>query len=484
MLTVLDTKGNILTQVEAKNGENLFTKLTDAGYNINASCGGKGTCKKCKVNIDGSDILSCKYTINGDHKVIVPDYAVKPVISFVLTETGNGSEQMCISRKEGTNIGVAVDIGTTTIAAYYYDMDTKRCIHIKSGLNPQRKYGADVISRIDYTIKNEDGTYKLQKSIIDYLKELFSEYKNIKTAVIAGNTTMLHFLAGEETKTLAASPYTPKFVESRIYKKDELGLNVSEVILLPSISAFIGADITAGILSTEMYLSSKKILLIDMGTNGEMVLSCQGSLVASSTACGPAFEGANIKYGMGGASGAICKVYYNENDELITETLGNEKAIGICGSGLIDIIACLVQKEIIDETGYMDEDYELAPGIFITPKDVREFQNAKAAIMAGIKTMIKHAGLKLSDIDEVLLAGGFGSYIDINNAINATLLPKEFRGKCRAVGNSSGAGACSVLIDKLKLETAEKISSNVNYIELAESKYFSDFFVESMIFEE
>ena len=220
-----------------------------------------------------------------------------------------------------------------------------------------------------------------------------------------------------------------------------------------------------------------------MGTNGEMVLRHKGSLIAASTACGPAFEGANISHGMGGVSGAISRVWIGDSKKIEFEVLGNEAARGICGSGLIDLIAVLVRLGLIEETGFMEEDFEVSKGIFLTTKDVREFQNAKAAIGAGIKTIAKEAKLDLHDIDRIYLAGGFGSYIDIDSAIEATLLPYEFKGKSIAIGDSSGRGASQLLLDESLLEIMEKISKETNYVELAENRYFSDFYVDSMLFE-
>ena len=479
MLSIYDAKGNLINEIETPKGDKLFDVLTDAGYKINATCGGKGTCNKCKVKVDGEEVLSCKFVVNEDHKVILPEYATENVKSYVLTT----SEGMALGKRSDDDaVGVAIDIGTTTIAAYFYNLNTKELIHVESSLNPQAKHGADVISRIDYTVNNEKGTKVMQALIISCIKGLISSFDKISQCVIAGNTTMLHFLVGEQTKSIAVAPYTPVFTEAKVFTNNELGLGVDKVILTPSISAFIGGDITAGVLSTGMYKSDKTVLLIDMGTNGEMVLKHQGRLIGASTACGPAFEGANIKYGMGGVAGAICKVELKKDGNLNISTLGNEKARGICGSGLIDLIACLVKKELIDETGFMEEDFEVSPGIFLTTRDVREFQNAKAAIGAGIRVMAKHASISLEEIDEVLLAGGFGSYIDINHAIDATLLPHEFRGKCKTCGNSSGKGASDILLDEALLDKAIEISKKVDYIELAESKYFSDFYVMSMMF--
>ncbi len=481
MLTIYDTKGNLLKEIEAENGRLLFDILTEAGYRINATCGGMGTCNKCKVNVDGEDVLSCMFKVNSSHKVTLPEYATEKAEAYVLTL----SDDMTLGDNPfSEKVGAAIDIGTTTIAAYFYDLETKELIHVDSCLNPQAKHGADVISRIDYTINNNNGTKVMQALIISCLKKLLSRFDNISICVIAGNTTMLHFLVGEETKTIAIAPYVPVFTDAKIFTNDELGLGVEKVILTPSISAFIGGDITAGVLSTGMYKSDKNILLIDMGTNGEMVLNNRGKLIGASTACGPAFEGANIKYGMGGVTGAICKVEMKEDGALNVYTLGNEKARGICGSGLIDLIACLVNMELIDETGFMEEDFEVSPGIYLTTRDVREFQNAKAAIGAGIRVIAKHAGISLEEIDEVLLAGGFGSYIDINSAIDATLLPYEFRGKISSCGNSSGKGASQILLEESLLNAAIDISKAVDYIELANSKYFSDFYVMSMMFEQ
>jgi len=282
------------------------------------------------------------------------------------------------------------------------------------------------------------------------------------------------------------------------------------VIAFPSVSGYIGADVVAGVLACGMHEDEKVSLLVDIGTNGEMVLGNRHWLYACSTAAGPAFEGANIRNGVGGIKGAIDSAIFG--DELELTTIGGGKAIGICGSGIVDIVAGMLEKGIIDETGriasgseakslpkgyaerlkeidgvksfllYDSDECEAGMDIAITQKDIRELQNAKAAIAAGIKTLAKHAGIRLEDVEKVYLAGGFGNYINIESALTIGLLPRELKGRVEAVGNSAGAGASAGLLSYEFLQEADKVKNRIRYIELSANADFVNEYVENMLF--
>jgi len=460
-------------------------------------------------------------TIRELPKIIRKDYIVT-VISYegkiIGVEQGN---------TEDKNYGVAVDIGTTTIAAYLYDLKTGNKLDVYSTLNPQGKYGADVLSRIEYTNKSSSNQLEMHKIIIDSLNKIIGIFEQnngilreyIYSIVFAGNTTMMHFLMDLPARYLALSPFIP--VTTRMYKvkSSELGININKsglAIVLPCVSAYIGADTVAAVLSSNMNKSDEIYLLIDIGTNGEIVLGNKDWMYSCSTAAGPAFEGANIQYGVGGIKGAIDKV--NFTDKLEYHTIGSEKALGICGSGIVDAVAGMLEKGIIDETGrfidkteyspendslgrdYIErleeidgmnsfilarrEETEINSNIIITQKDVRELQNAKAAIAAGIKVLIKQAGVIGEDIKKVCLAGGFGNYINISSAFKIGLLPSDLNEKnVVSIGNAAGAGAIEGLLSKYNLDEMETIKNKIKYVELSAMVDFVDEYVNCMFFE-
>ena len=359
----------------------------------------------------------------------------------------------------------------------------------------------------------------INKIIDTFEKNNGVSHEDIYLMVFAGNTTMMHFLLNLQAKYIAVSPFIPVTTKMQKVKPSELNININNsglVVVLPCVSAYIGADTVAAILSSNMNNSDETCLLIDIGTNGEIVLGNKDWMYSCSTAAGPAFEGANIQYGVGGIKGAIDKISFGEKLEF--HTIGSEKAIGICGSGIVDAIAGMLDKGIIDETGrildkseyesdsntmsndYLDrlvqldgmnafiiarqEETAINSDIVITQKDVRELQNAKAAIAAGIKILIKQAGINPSDIKKVYLAGGFGNYINISSAFKIGLLPSELDSeKVVSIGNAAGAGAVLGLLSKHNLSETEMIKNKVKYIELSALVDFVDEYVNCMFFE-
>jgi len=422
-----------------------------------------------------------------------------------------------------TLYGVAVDIGTTTLAAYLYDINGKKLLSVASLLNPQSKYGADVISRIEYTMRDESNLKEMSSLIRSSINELISELAlsvsisntDIYAVSLAGNTTMLHFALGIPARHIAAAPFIPVTLSGLLLKPDELNLSINpsgRVIVLPSVSAYVGADTVAAIMSTSMYSKNDISLLVDIGTNGEIVLGNNSFLCSCSTAAGPAFEGANIACGTGGVEGAISEVFVTTEGSLRINTIGNKKAVGICGSGLIDAIACMLDTGIIDETGRIDTNNlpvpselrsriieinnqpafillngnETAAGnpIYITQKDIREVQNAKAAIAAGINILAVKTAIDINDIKHVYLAGGFGSFMRISSALRIGLLPGELAGRISAVGNAAGAGAIRAMLSKEEYITACETAKKIQYIELSSEPLFVSSYTDNMFFGE
>ncbi|MBN1685439.1 MAG: DUF4445 domain-containing protein, partial [Spirochaetales bacterium] len=398
----------------------------------------------------------------------------------------------------GKNYGIAVDIGTTTVVAYLVDLNTGKTVDTASALNAQRPYGQDVISRIAYTMEDQSGTARLEERIINQISSLIQDLaaknsidvENIYSVAFAGNTTMMHLAAGLPARQLAVAPFIPVAKRRMAFQAGEVGLSAvkgARLYLLPGISAYVGADIVADILSSGLFYGEALSLLIDVGTNGEIVLGNRDRLFCCSTAAGPAFEGATIRHGMAGVSGAIDTVKL-VNGRIRCTTIAGARPAGICGSGIIDAVAMLLTSETMDETGrmlggkdtaadgrelsaYLTEfeerpairlaestDSETGEVILLTQKDVREVQLAKASIAAGIMTLLSAAGKGVEDIDIVYLAGGFGSYIDKESAISIGLIPAALRDKIEVIGNAAGTGAVLSLISAKCLSECDRIA--------------------------
>lgn len=487
----------------AEAGTTLYALLSENGIHLDAPCGGKCYCGKCKVKVEpplyeemsaeerallspqdmqASIRLACGYKIRTDAVVTLLSTSSDARIA---SEGRMLDPDFTILSSEG--IGAAVDIGTTTVAAYLYDLSTGALLDQASALNPQSAFGADVITRIQYTTENEDGLCRMQRAIAHQIEDLLASMTDapIQKVCIAGNTTMLHLLAGVPVASLAVAPFTPVFLETRLFAPSDLHMKLPEtceIQLLPSISTYVGADITAGILASGFYKSPLKTLFIDIGTNGEMALGNQERILCCATAAGPALEGAKISCGMGGVTGAISK-FAIENGEPTFEVLGGGNPTGICGSGIVDIVASLVDQELVDETGYLEEDYSITGDIVMTPRDIREIQLAKSAIASGVEVLCKEAGISILDIDLCILAGGFGSFMNKESACRIGLLPAELRDKILVAGNTSGMGASMCLLNPEYLTLCQNLTQEASYIELSGRPDFEAAFVDNMFFE-
>lgn len=425
------------------------------------------------------------------------------------------------STEHGVSYGLAVDIGTTTVVGYLVNLETGKTETAVSKLNAQRGYGADVLSRISYAMENEDGTQTLHHLIVrqidDMLREIVKEkgidLKSVTAMALAGNTTMMHFLMGLSPVRISKSPFTPVWTSSYHCAAGDLGFTAypqCPVYLLPSVSGYVGADIVAGMLVCNMRSKDKIQLLVDIGTNGEMALSRRGDIISCSVAAGPAFEGARIKCGVGGVAGAIDAVWM-EGDEFHFSTLFKKMPIGICGSGLVDIIALLVEYGMLDEGGRFTEKDEWDPRVhsledriqeiegqtcfvvawsdsakqkpvYISQQDVREVQLAKAAVQAGIKTLLKHTKTQFEDVDTLWLAGGFGNKLQKESAVIIGLLPKELESKIAYAGNTSGSGTIMALLSGKCRTECDIIKKETRYLELSGLPGFNDVFIDAIGF--
>lgn len=420
-------------------------------------------------------------------------------------------------RDGARGLGLGVDIGTTTVVCRLVDLGSGERLGTRSGLNAQRGYGADVLSRIA-AAEEEDGLAAMRdgirSQIADMATALIEEAgalpEDMASICIAGNTTMLHLLAGVPPGAIARAPFIPAFLGERVESARELGL-VSHpgcaAILIPGVSAYVGADIVAGMTAIRLHEAPGRSLYLDLGTNGEIAFGGREGILCCATAAGPAFEGAGIEKGSAGLEGAVDSVWL-EDDELRFSTIKERPAIGICGSGLIDAIAAFLDAGLVDETGRMvdaEEARALPPAlaslvvdderglrvyidrerdIYLSQADLRAAQLAKAAIAAGIDTLLNVAGCGPEGVERLYLAGGFGSLLDVRGAARIGLLPRELADRVLVVGNAAGAGATAACLSRDALAACSRVKSLCKYVELSARPDFNAAYIERMLFPE
>ena len=507
---------------------------------IEAPCGGKGTCGKCKVTVTKpyyKEVLACQTKICDGMEIIVGGGTITGVGTDMNEAKVSASDEMVVlvDRKSdmqenpvsvygnhSSNAGTlaACDIGTTTVVCYLIDKETGQIISTRSGANPQRSFGADVLSRIDAAARADDndkangGLQLMQSQIVSllngFISEMLTECGRTEVCLfsVAGNTVMCHLLMGISPEKLGRAPFMPDEYFGREFNPLDIGLeNCQTMIIFPAVSGFVGGDITAGMMET---VNCRKLTLyLDIGTNGEMALGKGDRYVCCATAAGPAFEGAQIEMGMPASRGAVDKVWL-EGRRIKYSVIGNDRPVGLCGSGLIDALAVLLKAGIIDENGTILSGQELpilfrsyvfeleaedaaqssesslavhiAPGVYITQEDIRKLQLAKGAIAAGIDILFKEYGCKPCDLDILTFAGGFGNYIDKASAAAIGLFPPELLDRAKEVGNAAGNGAVSAALSQEAWESALDISGKMRYIELASYPRFDEIYVEHMNF--
>ena len=476
--------------------------LMELSIALELPCGGHGRCGKCLARISG-DVepadaqeqshlsapqlreglrLACRTVICGG--TVQVELSASAAMRI---ETGAGRAGMVWDNGEG--LGVSVDIGTTTVVMQMWDRQTHQLLGVQACANPQNRFGADVISRMEASMGGKDK--ELQQTVTSCLAELARqlcqtagrEKEEIRTAVFTGNTVMLYLLCGYPVRELAAAPFTMSHSFGRSVPASQLGLlwhPACEVYLPPCIGAYVGADITCGILASGLLQEKKPSLLADIGTNGEIALMKEGRLYCCATAAGPAFEGVGISSGSCALPGAIDRVW-TEQGKLYTHVIGEKQAAGLCGSGLLDAAAALLRLGLVEESGYMEEQaVELQGDVFLTAKDIRALQLAKSAVCAGIQTLLDSVDLTASDIGKTWLAGGFGSRLRIQSAVEIGLLPADLP-KAEPGGNLALAGAAMLLASRDCRDTAEKIAGEAVIIELAANPVFQERFMADII---
>ncbi|WP_434310278.1 ASKHA domain-containing protein [Hominifimenecus sp. rT4P-3] len=432
-------------------------------------------------------------------------------------ETGDGCSLTVVHRglrvldlyvseqEERRMLGAAFDIGTTTIAGYLLNLETGEELANASAINPQVSFGADVIQRANYALTDGKALTECVQREVNVLlgqlcKQAGSSRKDVYQISVVGNSCMHHLFLGFSPNSMVHAPYQPAVRDGLALPASACGLDAAEnaeVFLLPLIAGFVGADTVGCLLSTGMGSQEPLTLLIDIGTNGELVLGNRERRIACSTAAGPALEGAKISYGMRGAKGAIEHVEVREG-QLHCQVIGGGKAQGICGSGLIDGIAALLELGVMDESGrlcgndrvdgvevyWLIRPEEGQPGVFLSQKDIREVQLAKAAIAAGIRLMMETLKVTFEQIKRVYLAGAFGTYLNPDSACAIGLIPSELREKLIPVGNAAGEGAKRILLEEAAWEEAERVARGTEFLELASLPQFQDTFVDELEFPE
>ena len=469
-------------------------------------CGGHGKCGKCKViargelslpseaelrllteeELKNGVRLACMTRALGDCEIETLDLSADAQI--VTGGTSVGFDLKPAFKK----YGVAIDIGTTTLAARLYDA-SGNIIAEHSRLNPQSEFGADVISRIEASMNGRAD--ELAESILSALDEMIvclsSDAKldpnEIDGVVITGNTVMLSLLTREDVEPFSHAPFEAKRLFGETVSAEKMCLNVlspcAQIYLPSCISAFIGADTVCALIATDL-CSKDCAMLADIGTNGEMALWYKDSLTVCSTAAGPAFEGVGISMGMRGAVGAIDRVTFADG-ELEAHVIGGGEAVGICGSGLVDAAAVMLEAEIIDETGALDDDpFPLKDSVSLSGKDVRMLQLAKSAICAGLQTLAEDSGLDTDDVPLLYIAGGFGNYLNKESAAMIGMLPRSLAECSVTVGNAALTGASMLLLNIDARERATALTRIAKTLDLSKNKGFSEKFMMGMIFEE
>lgn len=500
--------GDTVTEL-AWTGENIPAArlLAQAGLYPDYPCGGQGRCGKCRVLAHG-DLspaapeelaqlpprelargmrLACLARICG------PDAELTlPREDGLLVETG-GSLHRLEWDPWAAALGICVDIGTTTVAAYLWDLDRRCRLGVASCKNPQERFGADVVSRLDASLAGQGDA--LRTCIVRCLSDLAYQLcrqagrpvSDVGGAVITGNTAMLYLLRGYDVRDIALAPFQARHLFGESVPARELGLDWGtdcQVYLPPCLSAYVGADITCGLLACDILHASSPALLADVGTNGEMALLSDGTIYCCATAAGPAFEGVGISCGSAAVTGAIDAVTV-ENNALRCHVIGGGTARSLCGSGLLDAVAALRRLELVEDSGYMEDDsLPLSGSVSLLRRDIRSFQLAKAAVCAGVDTLLRAAGRAASEVETVWLAGGFGCKLSPASAGAVGLLPRQLIPAVRPSGNTAAMGAALLLCSRRFEAETVSIAAAARLVDLSASPVFQQRFVEDMTLSE
>lgn len=479
---------------ENGDGKTLAELLSDAEDPISVPCGGNGKCGKCRVLASGeltpptAEELTAlgEYSAKG-YRLACRARAIGRVeVEYQAEKATAEAGLRKITPEEALpiadGIAVAIDVGTTTVAVLALDAVSVEPIGTAAFVNPQRSMGADVMSRLSAICENESAADKMRDMLAEKLGETISSLcpDEPKSIALCGNTVMEHIIASLDARGISAYPFTPSSLLGETY---DLQFSGTPVYLFPCISGYVGGDVTAGIVVCGLDRTDENILLLDLGTNGELALSHNGRVYTASAAAGPAFEGGNLECGMCAGNGAIERVWM-ENGEICWSTHNGEEPTGICGSAALDALAVMLESQIVDETGVMDDDrYSFTEQVWISDNDIRALQLAKSAICAGVRTLCYAAGIKESEISRVLIAGSFGAHLNPVSALRVGIVPGCLEGRIEAVGNTALIGAALWLTDAAYRRRLNALGGKLEHVELSLSAKFNEYYIEEMTFE-
>lgn len=531
-------QGKVQT-VSVQEGSSVLEAARQAGLLLPSPCNGNGTCGKCKVHVHqpgeaSREVLACHTAAEDGLVISIP--ADKDAANVQILQEGQALQVAVQSRlqkvydaADGTTavwadaqllgqeagdtadklFGLVVDIGTTTLVAALFDLQTGRELAATSALNPQSHHAQDVLSRIRLAADAE-GLELLHGQFIDALNEMTQQVaaqagiprRHIYELIFSGNTCMLHLAVKENPTSLGRFPYTPAVAGDCYYAAADFGIQAApfaQIYLPPVLSAYVGADITSGVLASRLSQRQGITLFVDIGTNGEMVLAADGALRATSTAAGPAFEGMNISCGMRAAPGAIEKFSLTAAGPEV-QTISRQPAVGICGSGLLDIVGQLVRHKAIGANGKLSPAealpslrerlvrlegklaFQVVEDVHLSQKDIRQVQLAKGAVRAGIEALLQDCGVTAAEVDRVLIAGSFGYHLNPQSLIDIGLLPPETAGKIEFVGNTSKTGGQALLLNKELRRDMAGVVAEAAVLELATTQNFDRLFVQCLAF--
>jgi uncharacterized 2Fe-2S/4Fe-4S cluster protein (DUF4445 family) len=506
-------------------GQTLLEAAQSAGVGLASVCGGVGTCEECRVRLVSGSLtqstlveqavfnpdelssgfrLACQAEPLSDVKLDIPSESLTAAQRLQLDGEETHLEIRPSVRSPGAH-GLAVDIGTTKLAAYLVNLETGLTVARAGAMNPQIAYGEDVISRIAYASREPGGAKKLQSVLVNKLNKMLAEMcieahvsrTSILDSVLVGNTVMHHLMAGLPVEQLGHAPFSPATTRSVSIPAKDLGLNLAPgavAYLPPVIAGYVGADHLAMLLATQAWRTIHNVIALDIGTNTEIALISKGRITCCSCASGPAFEGAHIHEGMRAAPGAIERARWADG-RILWQTISDQPPVGICGSGILDVVAAMLDGGLIKLNGALKagagSGYVLVPktqtalgrDLLVTRKDVHEIQLAKSAIRAGLEILLEEAGLTYDDLDEFIVAGAFGTYLDLRSAVRTGMFPPLPLELFRQVGNAAGVGAKLMLASVKKRQEVEMLASQIEYIELTSRPAFTSQFMEQLSFQ-
>ena len=522
--------------IAIEEGATLRDHAQKLGIQIASACGGRGECGKCVVRVDrGSESLARKreaergFPLNDEERLACQARVIssdRDIYIFVkaageytiLTESIEGrvpldplicrkgdwvflrdAREHPLGRYDGELLGLAIDAGTTTLVAQVLDVESGEVLVALAGRNPQAAYGDDVISRIAYADQHQDGLARLQRVIVEAVNSMLRDFEesrdrkledHIYEAVVVGNPTMRNLFFGRSVHSLGTSPYEPEDKSPISERAGKLGLQINpeaNVYGVPLVAGQVGADCLGVILACDLYKGLRPCMAVDIGTNGEVVVGNKDRIVAASNAAGGAFEGSTVSCGIGAIQGAIKNVWIEEGRARY-ETIGDRPPVGVCGSGLIDLLAEMLKEGIMGENGRFSEPYQGAnefivtqkgERITITQKDINELRLAKAGSALNQQTLMRKYGVDLDGLDRIYLAGGFGNYVNLDSAIAIGVLPDN-KNKLVAIGNGALTGARQMLLCQERREDAERIAPRIRHVKLSEDEGFLDRYVKEL----